>query len=41
MIDPRTYEEKGQEQGSKGQRTLCDLFHDLDQQIMEKGILLS
>ena len=36
MIDPRTYDEKGQGPGPKGQRTLCSLFDDLDQQIMER-----
>ena len=36
MVDPRTLEERGVGPGPKGQRTLCSLFNDLNQQIMEK-----
>ena len=36
MVDPRADNEKGVGPGPKGQRTLCSLLEDLNNQIMEK-----
>lgn len=36
MIDPRTESVKGVGPSTKGQRTLCNLLGDLDEQIMKK-----
>ena len=37
-VDPRIDEEKGVGPGPKGQRTLCSLFDDLNDQIMRKTV---
>ena len=36
LVDPRMEEEKGVGPGPKGQRTLCSLLDDLNNQIMRK-----
>ena len=36
FVDPRTYEKKGIGPGTTGQRTLCSLLDDLNEQIKEK-----
>lgn len=37
MIDPRTDSGKGIGPSTKGQRTLCNLLYDLNEQLMEKS----
>lgn len=36
FVDPRTESSKGIGLGTTGQRTLCSLFEDLGEQIMQK-----
>lgn len=36
MVDPRTHNAKGVGPSTSGQRTLCNLFEDLNQQVLEK-----
>ena len=36
MIDPRTDSAKGVGPSTKGQRTLCGLLEDLDEQVIKK-----
>ncbi len=36
MVDPRTNTAKGVGPSTKGQRTLCSLLEDMDQQVISK-----